>query len=234
MKDSYDIIRNNIDSPEILETKIELELTWPPSLSPCFVISINEDRWKSCLNRLSPISEHLIKWEGTNGREIDKNRWIEEGLCREDKILLNRGLLGCYDSHFRIWKHMLENKIPKAVIFEDDVDIKFDIDTLTTITESLDELEDLDPKWDLLFISRNYEKSPNIAKIGKHLSIPGESYGAFAYALTFNAARILCLNALPITTHLDIYMTNQNLRKYSITPNLFYVTPVVSERASII
>ena len=36
----------------------------------------------------------------------------------------NKGVVGCYLSHYKIWKHIVANKIKYALVLEDDASIK--------------------------------------------------------------------------------------------------------------
>jgi hypothetical protein len=90
---------------------------WPKNV-PTFVISINPTRQQRFHDRFQHCFTHF---EGTNGKTIDESKW------RRDKRLvslkLKRGEIGCYDSHLRLWKMLVENEIPMAIICEDDVNL---------------------------------------------------------------------------------------------------------------
>jgi len=85
-----------------------------------FVITIDEDKWKKYKN--NPI---FCKYEGVNGKEHLTNEWIRNNYitmwnCSDS----HRGnVAGCSESHLRLMKKIIDEKIDKAIIVEDDTEL---------------------------------------------------------------------------------------------------------------
>ena len=90
---------------------------WPKHL-PTFVISINPTRQQRFHDRFQHV---CTPFEGTNGKTIDETKWRRENKLVSHK--LKRGEIGCYDSHLRLWKMLVQKEIPMAIICEDDVNL---------------------------------------------------------------------------------------------------------------
>ena len=108
--------------------------TAPPSFSltnsspfvdiPIFVISIRPDRKTAFFNRIRDPRIKPHHFAGTNGRSMDMST-----LRRTNKLVnfqLKPGEIGCYDSHIRLLQHIVDQKIPRAIICEDDANMKCD------------------------------------------------------------------------------------------------------------
>ena len=92
-------------------------IQWPTNL-PTFVISISPTRQRNFMDRFQ---HKCTPFDGTNGKTINESQWRRENrLVSYD---LKRGEIGCYDSHLRLWKMLIQNEIPVALICEDDVNL---------------------------------------------------------------------------------------------------------------
>lgn len=77
----------------------------------------NRDRW----DNLSPeLKEKIIRFPAINGKELDKNKLIKDGIISEKNILL-MGQIGCALSHISILKKIQQQDEPYGLILEDDV-----------------------------------------------------------------------------------------------------------------
>jgi glycosyl transferase family 25 len=205
--------------------------TWPSKFSEMFVITIRRQRWADAQRRLKFLGGHLHKIQGTDGRVINKKAWRKSNKVGNPRM--RRGQIGCFESHRRIWEHVAKNNIPYAVIFEDDVDIR--PQHLNTIAAAYKQMEEADPNWEILFLSRSRLKRPTKKKISKNLVVPGTSWGCFAYVISHKAAKSLCAHALPMRRALDVYVFQQTprMRTYAVHPSLFHVVPVRSDTRNI-
>jgi len=204
-------------------------MPWPEKLSTIFVITIRMARWKECQKRLQHLSPLLTKWQGTNGGQINKTKWKKEK--RYTNLRLSRGQMGCYDSHRRIWAHVVEKKIPYVLILEDDANLQ-PHKIGKEIQTALEELEHYDPEWELFYLSRSRLKYPIERIVTPHVAVPRAiSWGCFAYVLSLRGAEILLKSSSPMRHSLDNYVSrmSQSMRAYTIYPNLFFVTDVVSD-----
>lgn len=208
---------------------------WFVQLSPIFVITIRPERWKNALNRYMPMQDHLIKWDGTNGYDIDPIEWKAEGYLTNDSRFRSRGQMGCYDSHYRIWERMVQLNMPYALIFEDDANLVLTKENMHKIDNALNQLNRYDPHWELFFLGRSKLKEPIKRYITKDLVVPARSWGCFAYALSLHAARKLVTNAIPMKHAVDVFVFDEaeKMRTYAMNPSLFFVVPVVSDTNNI-
>ena len=119
--------------------------TWPKQL-PVFVISINPSRQDKFKQRFK---EKSTVWHGTNGKHLDLTRLKREGtLVYRD---LTRGEIGCYDSHIRLWRKLVSEKVPMAIICEDDVNLTGDATQAQYLNTLLSEIKTT--RCDFLFLS---------------------------------------------------------------------------------
>lgn len=156
---------------------------WPDNL-PIYVITIDPKRYEGFQRRSARISHAVHKWPGTNGNLINRKRFPKPFAAR-----LRRGQLGCYDSHVRLWQHMVANKIPMMLICEDDATITGDARQVSIIQRSIDELKST--KWHLAFMSWS---RPHVSRAQRHSANFKRQWTfcqLFAYLITLDAAKLL-------------------------------------------
>lgn len=153
--------------------------TWQEDL-PVYVITINDSRYNGFAQRSNAIKHMVHKWNGTNGHKLNKQKWARKAARR-----LKRGQIGCYDSHVRVWKHMVNNNIEHALICEDDATITGR--EAATMRSSLEELKNT--HWDIAFMSwfRPYGRQP--AAHSKTFKKQWTFCQLFAYIMTKRAAQ---------------------------------------------
>ena len=83
-----------------------------------FVINLDrsEDRWAHYENT------DYIRWSATDGKDIEGDiltRMISTHNIKEHN---HRGKCGCFLSHVRLWKYIIDNKIDDVLILEDDAE----------------------------------------------------------------------------------------------------------------
>lgn len=108
-----------------------LPLSWREVLDgPAFLVNMAE-----CKDRLQIATKNvmdagftsLVRWEAVDARRSDDlaAAWARHGNPAFDpsdaEFVQYPGKQGCFLSHVDIWKHIVENRIPFATIFEDDV-----------------------------------------------------------------------------------------------------------------
>lgn len=200
-----------------------------------FVITINMRRYNGMLKRVGPWRPYLTKWEGTNGRHLSKNKWLK----RKDLVnpTLKRGEIGCYDSHARLWDHIVEHKLPYACILEDDAEIVYGEEEQEKIFRAaMSQIKHHNIYWDILYLGRGNRST--WGALAPNLEKPKGCCGLFAYILTLKGAQILLENCYPIRDPVDvlpIHLIEQGkLAAVAITPRMCYVVPVRSDTASIL
>jgi GR25 family glycosyltransferase involved in LPS biosynthesis len=158
--------------------------------NPTFVIHIEElspERKPFFMNMLNCAGYkdiHIFK--GVNG---NNNKEVEElkdmfNIAKFDNSM-NGGQVGCLLSHLKLLKHIVDNEIKEANIFEDDI---FFIKNWQTLSE---EYYNNTPKdYDVLFIGCELYRPENIPKISN-----ASCLCTHAYIVTYDGAKKL-LNSL--------------------------------------
>lgn len=101
-------------------------------------------------------------------------------------ISLTTGEVGCFMSHFAIWKYMVDNQIPSAMILEDDFD--FQEDFSRRLGEYLEEARH--EPWDLMYIGRS-PVEPDVRRVSEHIVEPGYTLWTVGYIIRLSGAQAL-------------------------------------------
>ena len=108
------------------------------------------------------LAKHTERWTRMQSRfekeNLDVTRWIAstpDTLTDKFHHYLSPGERACAQSHIRIWRHIIENKLEYALILEDDA--CFDKNWRT----KLDEFQINDPLWDMLLLNASEPVEPN-------------------------------------------------------------------------
>lgn len=206
-------------------------MTPPPaidSLPPLFVINLErstarKDTMKRQLDRLHLPHVFFPAVDGQTLSESDLRCYAR----RRRRLLfgkdLSRNELGCLLSHRAIYRKMIDENIPVAIVLEDDAILSDDFEMV------LRALLKKPLHWDMIrFLSRakNYRQGRDLGPlVGKYRlmrprGIPG---GAYAYMLTLHAAKTLNDNMhknwVPVDIlHGKIWQTFLH-RIYSVNPS---------------
>ena len=175
---------------------------------PCFVINLEErkDRWISMLERLKDF-KNVQRFNAVNVKNFDLDdlpislnaKYIinnNNQRCHHFQIH-NKNAIGASLSHIECWKYIVENRIDKMIIFEDDCNIKSNM-----IPSIQKEFEKSDKDIFIIGYLRIY--NPIVLENNNLL---GDSFiGAHAYILTYQGAINLLKYAFPIDLHIDAYI----------------------------
>lgn len=149
-------------------------------------------------------------------------------------IFLGRRLLdseiGCTESHLKLLNQIVDKNIKRALILEDDIEIKGDLNKL------LKKILKLDYKWDLIrfnyknkykkFIGREVIKIDNQFSLVRLPKLPG---GAYAYFISLEGAKKLINMAKSYYHPIDILMGQtwkHNLNSLFCTPEIVIHPPI--------
>jgi len=213
-----------------METKDRM-VDLPGLLTPIFAISIRPLRFDNLCKRLGPWKTHVQHWPGTNGELLDKNKMVWDGTVVPR---LRRGEIGCYDSHYRLWRHIVDNNIRSALILEDDADITYGKDVVDRIKQMFLELETNKVEWDLIYLGHNTANPPR-QKIGSCLGTPACLQGLFMYLITREGAMKLVDRAMPMMRAVDEYVFRLSgyVRQFTLEPRLGWVVTETSDTSLI-
>lgn len=196
----------------------------PTQMHNIFGISIRPMRFENLRARLGLWERYLQLWQGTNGQLLDKDKMVRDGTAVPR---LKRGEIGCYDAHYRLWKHIVDNNIPSALILEDDADINYGQSTVDRINEMFREIQENNIQFDLIYLGHNNNKRPK-KMVTRSLGTPAGVQGLFMYYLTREGARKLIDGAIPMTQPVDdyAYVSQNRVRQFILEPRLGWVVPI--------
>lgn len=157
---------------------------------------------------------------------------------------ITAGEIGCFMSHYNIWKDMVENQHRTAIVFEDD--IRFEPYFRSKLSALLTEVRHLD--WDLIYLGRKRLSGANepFEKGSQSVVHVDYSYWTLCYALTLAGARKL-LDAQPLSKMVPVdeylpimfdkhpeatwaaHFPNRDLKAFSVYPLLVYPTHYTGE-----
>lgn len=155
---------------------------------------------------------------------------------------LTRGEIGCFLSHYYIWKEVIERGLEQALIIEDDV--RFEYQFRSKLLKLMHDVAMAELDWDLIYIGRKRmqvqrpEKAvPNVMNLVE----ADYSYWTLAYAISQQGARKLVAaeplnkmlpvdeflpvmyNKHPVDTYMEFYHP-RDLKAFSAEPLLLYPT----------
>ncbi|XP_077382436.1 procollagen galactosyltransferase 1 [Festucalex cinctus] len=155
---------------------------------------------------------------------------------------LTKGELGCFLSHYNIWKEVVERGLPTSLVIEDD--LRFEIFFKRRLMYLMSEIEEQGLDWDLIYIGRkrmqvdHSEKAvPNV----HNLVEADYSYWTLGYMISLQGAekllraeplkRVLPVdeflpimyNKHPVSDYMEQFET-RDLKAFSAEPLLVYPT----------
>ncbi|MEE6509671.1 hypothetical protein FKM82_027272 [Ascaphus truei] len=153
---------------------------------------------------------------------------------------LTRGEMGCFLSHYNIWKEVLERSLAVSAVLEDD--LRFEIFFKRRLQTLLQDVENAKLDWDLIYLGRKRmqvdEPEESVPGV-RNLVISDYSYWTLAYLISLRGARKL-LNAEPLGKMLPVdeflpvmydkhpisdyssLFSPRDLRAFSVEPLLLY------------
>lgn len=208
----------------VKETKTEPELK--SNVIHTFIISLKPEinRRLSIVNKLkyTNIKKYTIIDAVDGKTELDKYDfkvmpdWIDPITKRK----INVGEIGCFLSHYFIWKYITTHNIDVALILEDDCIF---LDDFNTKIEQILQLNST--TYDYFTLGRNklfdiYNLGPEHVIANKYV-IPKYSYNAHAYILTNTGAKILAnelaiKNIIPVDEYIPMMYDSFPFTQYSV------------------
>jgi glycosyl transferase family 25 len=159
--------------------------SWPRYARNIFVINIRPKRKIKCSQHLGVLNRFIRGWVGVNGERLTSDD------IKGHNPALTRGKIGCFMSHRKIWKKMVAEGIPHALILEDDCLWKNRRQTPLRLKKALQVLNTKHKNWDILLVGRNDSKRENEKLLGSNLAIPSDFWGMFAYIIKLKGAKKL-------------------------------------------
>jgi glycosyl transferase family 25 len=133
------------------------------------------------------------------------------------------GAIGCYLSHMKVWKDMIDNNYQNVIIFEDNF-------LLDNINKLINGLENLPSDTKIAYLSHfDLSLKKKINRINKFWYTTDNLYmiTTKCYFLNIELAKKLYNKSLPIDTHVDFYINyyciNNKINRYYIYEEPFQI-----------
>lgn len=163
---------------------------------PIFVINLQsaEDRWLESTGQLQRMGLVHERFDATDGYQLtagEINAHFELETSRKWCYDLSLPEIGCYLSHLRVWKRMVDEQIPGAVVLEDDF---YASPEFPEIIRALSREEFARPSLVTLYHDRppaGLIRSKFLISQHRLVTPYRVPWGAVAYYLNLDAARVL-------------------------------------------
>ncbi|XP_072219912.1 procollagen galactosyltransferase 2-like [Leuresthes tenuis] len=221
-----------------------------------FLINLKRrsDRRDRMLSSLAVLGINATLVEAVDGKALKSSQLRALGIDMlpgykdpySDRVL-TRGEIGCFLSHFNIWKQVVQQELQQVLALEDDV--RFEPRFYSRMATIMGNVLRVQLDWDLLYIGRKrlqVKEPENWVKGVSNLVHPGYSYWTLGYALSLNGAKKL-LRAKPLNKMLPVdeflplmfnkhpkdeymqYFEDRDLKAFSVEPLLVFPTHYTGE-----
>ncbi|XP_050993353.1 procollagen galactosyltransferase 2 [Labeo rohita] len=213
-----------------------------------------EDRRDRMLRSLDVLGIDVTLTDAVDGKTLNSTQLRALGIEMlpgykdpySDRVL-TKGEIGCFLSHYNIWKKVVELQQQQVLVLEDDV--RFEPNFKSRLNTIMEDARQSGLQWDLIYVGRKrlQIKHPEHWVEGvKNLVIPDYSYWTLGYALSLQGAKTL-LGAQPLSKMLPVdeflpvmfnkhpkeeYMSRfkqRDLKAFSVQPLLLFPTHYAGE-----
>ncbi|GAA6222576.1 procollagen galactosyltransferase 2-like [Lates japonicus] len=221
-----------------------------------FLINLKRrsDRRGRMLSSLAVLGINATLTEAVDGKALNSSQLQAMGIDMlpgykdpySDRVL-TRGEIGCFLSHYNIWKQVVQEELQQVLVLEDDV--RFEPRFCSRLVAIMDNVKRVGLDWDLIYVGRKrlQVKEPEYWVKGvRNLVHPGYSYWTLGYVLSLQGAKKL-LQAKPLNKMLPVdeflpimfnkhprdeymqYFEQRDLRAFSVEPLLLFPTHYTGE-----
>lgn len=194
-----------------------------------FVINLDKDT-----ERMDALHDHLVACDLEDYERVPAETDWNEEMPSWMKHSCPSNVNGCFASHRKCWKEVIDRDLPCALVLEDDV--RFTSDAPKVLSSALSELP---PDFDILYLGcfgecddtlKSHvgvlhsligfrEPSSKTPVNSKALTVPKAPYGLHAYIISKKGAEILLEKTLPAVCHVDVMVGNiDGLAVYACDP----------------
>ena len=116
------------------DSEILIEQVTEQSYPPIYVLNLDRSiqRWEKMETELNSQNINAIRLSGVDGRKLTKKE-LSTVSTSLSTYLQPKGVIGCYLSHKKFWQLIVDESLPSAIVFEDDVKLSDNfIEKLTT------------------------------------------------------------------------------------------------------
>lgn len=196
----------------------------PADVIPKFIISLEKDKERAeyLKNEVYPKISNYIKCKAFDGELDNPNPILEANNLTVAEHFVekcNAGQLGCYLSHFQIWKTIVQNNLDLAIVLEDDVKIYKNFNRIINTV-----YDNLPVKFDYvhLFIHPDKQKIEYLQGNEGDIIPAEDNFGTVAYIISLRGAkRLIKLTQLlkiqaPVDRQINFYIQHFFLKAYMI------------------
>jgi len=197
-------------------------------LNSSYVISIRKARYQSFNARMKNWSSHVQRIEGINGMRLHPSTLKHQKKITD--VTMKRGRIGCYFSHMKVWKEIIDKESAISFVMEDDVNITYHPNTSKRLHGAFEVLSNHSGEWDIAFLCHY----PRGSRFGKQQNLfvkdtnhniqffkTSEWHVLYGYAISLSGARKLLQHALPIRMAVDVYIGSMAKKNQIIALQLY-------------
>lgn len=201
------------------------------------VIYINLNRRPDRQKNMEDILQHFDmtniseRFPAIDGKTLDLDK-LDRNIISQNAIddaVNNRGLytvmtkggIGCALSHYNVYKKIVDEKINRCLILEDDIRINANFyEALNSVQKELNDSNSND--FDMLFLGYHRSSiSHPFSVISKNLYVPTRVYGLFGYIVSYQGAKKLLDTIFPLERQIDSAISDysSNFKIILLAPN---------------
>ncbi|XP_030016740.1 procollagen galactosyltransferase 2-like [Sphaeramia orbicularis] len=212
------------------------------------------DRRQRMLRTLAVLGINATFTEAVDGKALNSSQLQALGIDMlpgytdpYSERVLTRGEIGCFLSHYNIWKQVVQQELQQVLVLEDDV--RFEPRFGRRLMSIMEDVHRERLDWDLIYVGRKrlQVKKPELWVKGfKNLVHAGYSYWTLGYVLSLKGAKKL-LEAKPLNKMLPVdeflpimfnkhpnaeylhYFEPRDLQAFSVEPLLLFPTHYTGE-----
>jgi GR25 family glycosyltransferase involved in LPS biosynthesis len=211
-----------------------------------YVINMKESegRLEGMTAQIPNIGKGFIRIDAVNGSKLSKEQVKDTSTLLCGKLCTN-GMIGCFLSHKKTWETVIKNGDKYALIMEDDCQLEPNFSEKLKLC--LDELDGLEPEWDIFYCgcfggckpNKNYTifqkiniffanklKQASATNSAKHVYVPESPLGTHCYIISNRCARNLVKHLDKVSYHVDLEMIRiskkHNLKVFASKEMLAY------------
>jgi len=206
-------------------------------INKTYVINLKRrsDRWNNITNAFKNTNLNLIRWNAVDGSLLSDEElkshtnFIGNNIC-------SKSMVGCYLSHYNLWKHIYKNKETNVLILEDDC-----YPTKNFKNDLIKTFKYVPTNYDLIYLSINRISQYSLINDKKYyapnLYIPNGMFsGSQSYIISYRGVEKLINSNLfkKAIYHIDIilrmfYEINNEFKKFYIYPHLIIINENISK-----
>lgn len=180
----------------------------------CINLKDRVDRWENALGEFDAHNLIVERVDAVDGRRAPSQ------AGPNDNEQIGYGARGCSLSHAKILQKMIDENIPRALILEDDVEFREDVQAYFNAR-----IRFIPANWEMLYLGGNH--IGNLVMHNGPIYKTDKTYTTGSYAITLEFAKIAINNILELAVPVDVAYARmmQNHRVYTFHPGIAWQKP---------